>query len=191
MVSTAVPDRKKVNGLGDRLRARREAQGLTLRALGAQVGLSASFLAQVERSHANPSIESLQQIAQVLQVPIFYFFTEERAPERVVRAASRKHLTFPDSNITYELLHPALSYKSLGLLIRIGPGNRINPIRLSEPTEEWLLLLEGRVEILVAGERHELAPGDSIAYEGWELEGVVALGPDEAVLVGGMTPPAF
>ncbi len=191
MVLTPVPDRKKVSSLGDRLRARREAQGLTLRALGAQVGLSASFLAQVERSLANPSIESLQQIAQVLQVPIFYFFTEERTRERVVRAAGRKQLHFPDSNITYELLHPTLAHKSLGLLIRIGPGDRIDPLRLSEPTEEWLLVLEGRVEIFVAGDRYELAIGDSIAYEGWELEGVVALGPAEAVLVGGMTPPAF
>jgi len=191
MVPTAVPDRKKVNGLGERLRARREAQKLTLRALGAQVGLSASFLAQVEHSMVNPSIESLQQIAQVLRVPIFYFFTEERARERVVRAASRKQLHFPDSNITYELLHPTLDHKSLGLLIRIGPGNRIHPIHLSEPTEEWLLLLEGRAEIQVAGQRYELAAGDSIAYEGWELESVVALGPNEAVLVGGMTPPAF
>ena len=43
----------------------------------------------------------------------------------------------------------------------------------------------------MAGEHYELAAGDSIAYEGWELEGVVALGTDEAVLVGGMTPPAF
>jgi transcriptional regulator with XRE-family HTH domain len=191
MVPTAAPERKKVNGLGERIRARREALGLTLRALGAQVGLSASFLAQIERSQANPSIESLQLIAQVLKVPIFYFFTEERARDRVVRAASRKQLRFPDSNITYELLHPTLDHKSLGLIIRIGPGDRINPIHLSEPTEEWLLLLEGRVVIEVAGERHELAPGDSIAYEGWELQGVVSIGAEEAVLVGGMTPPAF
>jgi transcriptional regulator with XRE-family HTH domain len=190
-VPIAVPERKKVNALGERIRARREALGLSLRALGAQVGLSASFLAQVERSLASPSIESLQQIAQALKVPIFYFFTEERTLERVVRRQSRKQLHFPDSNITYELLHPSLNHKSLGLLIRIGPNDRINPIHLAEPTEEWLLVLEGRVQIEVAGERYELAPGDSIAYEGWELEGVVSLGPDEAVLVGGMTPPAF
>ena len=191
MASTSVPDRKKVNGLGDRIRTRREELGLTLRALGAQVGLSASFLAQVERSLANPSIESLQQIATVLQVPIFYFFTEERTRERVVGSTSRRQLHFPDSNITYELLHPTLSHKSLGLLIRIGPGDHIDPIHLTEPTEEWLLVIEGQVEIRVAGETHELAQGDSIAYEGWELEGVTALGPTEAVLVGGMTPPAF
>ncbi|MCC7361563.1 MAG: helix-turn-helix domain-containing protein [Anaerolineales bacterium] len=186
-----MPERKTVNGLGERLRARREALGLTLRALGAQVGLSASFLAQVERSLANPSIESLQQIAAVLKVPIFYFFTEERAPERVVRADGRKQLRLPDSHITYELLHPTLSHKSLGLLIRLGAGDHIHPIRLSEPTEEWLLVVAGRVQIRVAGETYELALGDSIAYEGWELEGVTALGTEEVVLVGGMTPPAF
>jgi transcriptional regulator with XRE-family HTH domain len=186
-----VPERKGVNGLGERIRSRREARGLTLRALGAKVGLSASFLAQVERGQANPSIDSLQLVAQVLDVPIFYFFTEERARERVVRQASRRKLHFPDSQITYELLHPTLNHKSLGLVIRIGPGDRINPLHLPEPTEEWLLLLEGRVVIELAGQKYDLSPGDSIAYEGWELQGVVSIGMEEAVLVGGMTPPAF
>ncbi len=191
MSSTAVPERKKVNSFGDRIRERRESQGLSLRALGSKVGLSGSFLAQVERGYANPSIESLQQIANALAVPIFYFFTETRAVERVVHEDSRRRLHFPDSNITYELLQPTLDHKSLGLVIRIGPGDRIDPIRLLEPTEEWLLLLEGRVIIDIAGSQYELQPGDSVAYEGWELQGVTSIGEKEAVLVGGMTPPAF
>jgi transcriptional regulator with XRE-family HTH domain len=186
-----VPERKKVNGFGERIRERREHQKLTLRALAAEVGLSASFLAQVERGYTNPSIESLQQIANALKVPIFYFFTAERTVDRVVHETARRRLHFPDSNITYELLHPTLSHKSLGLVIRIGPGDRIDPIHLSEPTEEWLLLLEGQVIVEIAGARYPLAPGDSISYEGWELQGVTSTGDTEAVLVGGMTPPAF
>ncbi len=191
MSLSTVPERKKVNGFGERIRERREDQQLTLRALAAKVGLSASFLAQVEHGYANPSIESLQQIANALNVPIFYFFTAERTVERVVHESARRRLHLPDSNITYELLHPTLSHKSLGLVIRIGPGDCIHPIHLSEPTEEWLLLLEGRVEVEIAGSKHTLEPGDSIAYEGWELQGVVSTGETEAVLVGGMTPPAF
>ena len=191
MSLSTVPERKKVNGFGERIRERREDQQLTLRALAAKVGLSASFLAQVEHGYANPSIESLQLIANALNVPIFYFFTAERTVDRVVHEATRRRLHLPDSNITYELLHPTLSHKSLGLVIRIGPGDQIHPIHLSEPTEEWLLLLQGQVIVEIAGSQYRMEPGDSITYEGWELQGVASIGEREAVLVGGMTPPAF
>ena len=165
--------------------------GMSLRALGEKVELTASFLAQVERGLTNPSLASLRQIANVLEVPIFYFFTEERLAGRIVRHDARRKLHFPGSNLTYELLVPSLKRQSMGLVIHLGPGEHIDPIRLTEPTEEWLLLLEGKVEIQIAGERHELAPGDSISYEGWELDGVVSTGHSEAVLIGNMTPPAF
>jgi transcriptional regulator with XRE-family HTH domain len=186
-----VADHKDTGQFGERIRQRRRAMGLSLRALGEKVELTASFLAQVERGLANPSIASLRQIANVLEVPIFYFFTQERLAERIVRRDARRKLHFPDSNLTYELLVPSLKRQSMGLVIRLGPGEHIDPIRLSEPTEEWLLLLQGQVEICVAGERHVLEPGDSISFEGWEIEGVVSTGDTEAVLVGNMTPPAF
>ena len=183
--------RAKDNHFGERIRERRKALGKSLRQLGGEVNLTASFLAQVERGLANPSVISLQEIAHVLKVPVFYFFTETQPKQRVVRRENRRKLHFPSSNITYELLLPSLNYKSMGLVIRLGPGERIDPIRLSEPTEEWLMLLEGEIEFQLAGERYKLNPGDTICYEGWELQGVVSTGETEAVMVGNMTPPAF
>jgi transcriptional regulator with XRE-family HTH domain len=181
----------QVNLFGQRIRDRRTALGMSLRELGKEVDLTASFLAQVERGLANPSLVSLQQIAHVLQVPIFYFFTEERSRQRVVRRDGRRQLHFPDANITYELLLPSLNHKSMGLVIRLGPGDHINPLRLSEPTEEWLLVLQGKIKIVVAGEEYELESGDAVSYEGWELQELACVGEGEAVLVGSMTPPAF
>jgi transcriptional regulator with XRE-family HTH domain len=182
---------ERVNHFGERIRERRAALGMSLRDLGKEVDLTASFLAQVERGQANPSVISLQQIARVLKVPIFYFFTEERSRQRVVRRDQRRQLHFPDANVTYELLLPSLNHKSMGLVIRLGPGDRITPIHLSEPTEEWLYVLQGRIKMTVAGEKYELEPGDTISYEGWELQALCAAGEAEAVLIGSMTPPAF
>jgi len=176
---------------GQRLRLRRKAKGLSLRELGEKVNLTASFLAQVERGKTNPSISSLQQIAKALEVPIFFFFSQDKRERRVVTRANRARLSFPDSNVTYELLLPNLDHKSMGLVIRLGPGERINPIRLTESTEEWLLLTQGEVTVDIAGTRHRMSSGDSIWYEGWELQGVECNGDTEALLVCNMTPPAF
>ena len=91
----------------------------------------------------------------------------------------------------HELLLPGLNHRAMGLTIRVGPGVVIHPIGLSEPTEEWLLVLQGSVEIDINGVVYPLQAGASICYEGWEFRGLTSLGPEDAVLVGGMTPPAF
>ena len=184
-------DRAMATDFGERLRSRRKARGLSLRQLGEGTGLTASFLAQVERGEANPSIGSLHLIANALDVPIFYFFAQDARERRVVSQENRARLSFPDSNVTYELLLPNLDHKSMGLVIRLGPGERIDPIRLTEPTEEWLLITQGEVTVLIAGHRYPMKQGDSIWYEGWELQSVECTGKGEAVLVCNMTPPAF
>lgn len=176
---------------GRRLRMRRKAKGLSLRQLGQKVDLSASFLAQVERGETNPSIGSIQLIAKALEVPIFFFFSQDKREKRVVTQANRARLSFPDSNVTYELLLPNLDHKSMGLVIRLGPGERIDPIRLTEPTEEWLLLIRGEVRVDIADHHYPMKSGDSIWYEGWELQSVECTGDSEALLVCNMTPPAF
>jgi transcriptional regulator with XRE-family HTH domain len=176
---------------GERLRTRRKTKGLSLRELGEKIDLTASFLAQVERGEANPSIVSLQRIANALDVPIFYFFSQGEPERRVVSRDNRAKLSFPDSNVTYELLLPNLDHKSMGLVIRLGPGERIDPICLTEPTEEWLLLIQGEVTVHIAGNQHPMKPGDSIWYESWELQCVESTSDTEAVLVCNMTPPAF
>ena len=49
-----------------KLKARRRQQQLSLRALAARVGFSASFLSQVELAQVSPSLGSLDRIAQAL-----------------------------------------------------------------------------------------------------------------------------
>lgn len=56
--------------LGARIHERRSAAGLSLRALAARSGLSASFLSQLERSKADPNVSSLRQLANGLGTTI-------------------------------------------------------------------------------------------------------------------------
>ncbi|MDI6871781.1 MAG: helix-turn-helix transcriptional regulator [Bacillota bacterium] len=54
--------------LGARLRLAREARELTLEAVAQKVGISASYLSQIERDLATPSVATLRQLSEVLQV---------------------------------------------------------------------------------------------------------------------------
>jgi transcriptional regulator with XRE-family HTH domain len=62
--------------IGDKLRAVRAEQGLSLRDLAAKAEVSASLLSQIENGKANPSVRSLHSIADALSVSVDYFFPE-------------------------------------------------------------------------------------------------------------------
>jgi transcriptional regulator with XRE-family HTH domain len=74
-------------GLGDKLRELRKAKSLTLDALAENVGMSKSYLWELEnRPSPRPSAEKLSAIAAVLGVPIDYFLddkVEQPRPEHL------------------------------------------------------------------------------------------------------------
>jgi mannose-6-phosphate isomerase-like protein (cupin superfamily) len=59
------------------------------------------------------------------------------------------------------------------------------------PTEECFVVLQGRLEIGVAGQVYELKAGDSIYVEGRNLQAIRAISEEDTVYFGAMTPPAF
>lgn len=64
-------------GIGEKLRAARKEQNLSLRELAGKAEISASMLSQIENGKATPSVRSLHSIADALNVPFDYFFPNE------------------------------------------------------------------------------------------------------------------
>jgi len=52
--------------MGDRIRARRHAQGLTLKAIARRSGIAIGTISQIERAASAPSVSSLFAIARAL-----------------------------------------------------------------------------------------------------------------------------
>jgi transcriptional regulator with XRE-family HTH domain len=59
---------------GKRLRKLRRNKDLTQEQLADMVGVSLSFIGQLERGESGPSLETVQKIAEVLEVDISEFF---------------------------------------------------------------------------------------------------------------------
>jgi transcriptional regulator with XRE-family HTH domain len=68
--------------LGDRLRERRSARGLTQGQLGEHCGLHRTFIGSVERGERNLSILNLRLIARVLRVPLSDLLAENPSAEK-------------------------------------------------------------------------------------------------------------
>jgi DNA-binding XRE family transcriptional regulator/mannose-6-phosphate isomerase-like protein (cupin superfamily) len=66
------------NGLdiGKKIRAARQNQGMSLRALAAKASVSPSMLSQIENNRANPSVTTLYNIAEALSISVNYFFPD-------------------------------------------------------------------------------------------------------------------
>ena len=178
--------------IGARIRARRKETGLSLRELGRRTHLTAGFLSQLENGRGLPSLNSLQRISTALEVPMFYFLDQTGAPpDPVVRADQRRRLYFSETHMGYDLLTPDLTHQMMSVLIHMDPGACRVAAPLSKPNEQWMLVLRGQLQIVVAGQTHTLATGDSIYYDGQVLNEFSATGAEPLDVVCCITPPAL
>jgi quercetin dioxygenase-like cupin family protein/DNA-binding XRE family transcriptional regulator len=69
--------------LGERIRAERVRQGISLRGLARTVGVSASMISQIETSKTQPSVSTLYAITSALGISIEDLFTEPVAADEV------------------------------------------------------------------------------------------------------------
>jgi transcriptional regulator with XRE-family HTH domain len=177
--------------IGDKIKQRRTELNMSLRDLAAQSDLTASYISQVERKVSVPSIESLRKISKALHVPTFYFFLENDSPSPVVRRADRRKLTLPKSNLTYELLTPNLNRKMEIVLAELKPGRGDVQLVHHANTEECILVLEGQLEVVIAGDTYILDTGDSVYFEGALLQKIAQHGTETVRYLSVITPPIF
>jgi transcriptional regulator with XRE-family HTH domain len=187
--------------LGQRIRQRRKSQKQTLVELAKQCGISPSFLSQVERDQANPSIGTLQSLAHALGLTMATFFEEpgqrEDSPQpgetlaAVVRADRRKLIIYPGSGTRHELLSPDLQRKIQMTWIVMPPGADTGDVPFLHEGEECGIVLQGKVEARIGDERYVLSSGDAIYHASDIPHGSRNIGDDDAIMIVASTPPSF
>lgn len=177
--------------IGEKIKQRRKELGLSLRELAEKVDLTASFLSQIERDQASPSIDSLRKISQALSVPMFYFLLEQDAPSPVVRHHQRRQLTLPEANITYQLLTPNVDRKMEVILAELDPRDGEVPLVHYQHTEECIFVLKGALDVTLGSELYQLEAGDAIYFDGLMLQHLKARGTERVSYLSIITPPIF
>ncbi|GAA3066649.1 hypothetical protein GCM10010464_33730 [Pseudonocardia yunnanensis] len=95
--------RRDITGVGERLRARRLAAGLTLRRFARDLGVSASLVSQIENGKSRPSVDTLYAICSALDLSIDELFSNVGAGQ----APRSEHHTG-----TTQADHPTHSFRS-------------------------------------------------------------------------------
>ena len=74
--------------IGDKLKDLRKKKGLSLRAVGKEIGISFNTLSAYERNIVQPTLENCYKMAKFFEVPIEYFIFGEK------ELATRKPIGF-------------------------------------------------------------------------------------------------
>ena len=158
--------------IGQRLRERRRAAGLSLHALAARTGCSIGYISQVERGLSTASIKFLTAAADAFGMGLAGFFVTEAEAETkpggdiVVRKGERGRLGLWRAGIAKELLTPPQGASALNLfMVRIEPFGSSGEEDYRHGGEEAGFVIEGELTLKVDGREFHLEAGDSFRFE--------------------------
>jgi transcriptional regulator with XRE-family HTH domain len=188
MEGDAIESFIKDKRIGLRIRALRQKNGMGLVDLGLHVGLSASFLSQLETGRVVPTLRNLARIAMVFSKDLSYFFDPgPRTLFKVHRKAERVRL--PQSGVE----DPMYYFESLGYLV---PDRQLDPYlaefqplagRSSRPHQhagcEFLYVLKGRLSIEHGDNLYELDGGDSVYFDSSTKHSYSCMGEEPATVL--------
>jgi len=133
--------------IGQKIRALRKERGLTIKDLAQAVRCSPSFISQVERGKASPSIATLKQIASALKVNIVDFEISMR------RWRAR----------IYMLVKSTRGKRMQPFYTVIQPGGGSTGLYNHEG-EEFGIVLKGELEINLNGVKYRVKENESFYY---------------------------
>lgn len=151
--------------VGQRIRALRERESLSLRALAERCGLSTTAISQIERGDTSPTVSSLHMLATALGVSITDLFQSDHRSV-AIHIKPQQRLRNDSDGILMESLGIGLPYQRMEpFLVTVAPhrGNADQPV--SHAGEEFVHCLDGVLDYNVDGHTYRLEEGDSLLFE--------------------------
>lgn len=190
-----------MTSLGKRIRFYRERIQLTAKEMAARMDVSPSTISKIENDKIKPSMEMLQKISEVINVPVGELFIEgeiENIPAlstyaqvSVVRKNERRKLILYNSDIEYMLLSPSFHGRSELAMMELKQGQNSGIPKRHPFGEEFILVLEGSLKIRINSDEYHLGPGDSITFDATIAHSYGNFSSEKTVIISGNTPPVF
>ena len=157
------------NAVGARVKALREAMGLSLRDLSERSGVSPTMLSQVERGGTSPTLAVAEKIAGGLDLTLSQLLRLDEV-QHVVISRSTDHLVRNRKGHRIEEMTPPLPGQRADVSShRLEPGASTggsDDAPMHEPgSRETAVVLEGELVLVFEGERHQLAAGDGVTFD--------------------------
>jgi transcriptional regulator with XRE-family HTH domain len=111
--------------IGDRLKTLREQKKLSQGDVEKRTGLLRCYISRVENGHTVPSVDTMERMAQALEVPMYRLFTDEehvKAPNIPAEIIPRRAANSKQERVVraFAKLFARMDEKSRGLLIHMA-----------------------------------------------------------------------
>jgi transcriptional regulator with XRE-family HTH domain len=187
---------RRPGNLGEKIRILRKKLEMTQKELAEQVGLTPSFISQLEKNLISPSLDSLLKLSDKLNTQPIYFLTdEEDTPlQKMVIKPNERQEIFPQKFKKGEL--------KLQLLISDTFNRRMEPYLLtiqeravidghfySHKGDEFAYVMKGELEVEIQNGKQLLREGDSLYLGSTFPSKWKNTGKGDAVLLWILSPP--
>ncbi|AGM24694.1 helix-turn-helix domain-containing protein [Spiroplasma chrysopicola] len=176
-------------GLGEKLKLLRQKNNLTIEELANRCELTKGYISQLERDISSPSIETLQNILEVLGTTLGDFFKQEKNRQFVYKPEDR--YVVEQEQYSIEWLVPNAHVNELEpILLSLKPygeSQRLLPFE----GEIFGYVLKGNIEVISGSRTQRANPQDSFYLYGNNQHYLKNVTNDVAEILWISTPPIF
>jgi len=155
--------------VGGRMRALREALGLSLRDLAERSGVSAPMLSQVERGETSPTLSVAGRIATGLDLSLSQLLRLDEGEHVAVVRDGQGRRRRRGGHSVEELTPPLPGQRADVSRHTLAPGATTggpsDPPMHEPGARETAVVLAGSLTLLIDGDEHELAAGDAVTFD--------------------------
>lgn len=145
--------------VGPRLRTLRQSRTISLAALAAETGLTASTLSRLETGKLRPTLEQLLPLARAYGVPLDDLVAapptgDPRIHLRPIRRADFTVVPLtrrPGGIQAYKVIYP--------------PATSSAPTLQTHDGYEWFYVLNGHVRLILGDQQYQLGPGEAADFD--------------------------
>lgn len=154
--------------VGRRLRELRTLRGTSMRVLAQISGLNINTLSLIENGRTSPSVSTLQQLSQGLQVPLTEFFRTDSSSLQLAhqKQGQRPRLSLEVGSmedLASGMQHPGAE----PLILTLERGAHSGKTPIVHTGREFVYCLEGCITYTVQERDYVLESGDSLCFESY------------------------
>ena len=147
------------------LREARKARGLSLDAVAKLSGVSRSMVSQIERGESSPTVATLWNLTQALQVDFAGLLEGRPAPGIEITRAGAAPVIARSPGVRIRILSPAEAVGEHEVYdLAFEPGAMLVSDPHSPGCREHLTVVEGALSVQSGEDAEDLGPGDTARY---------------------------
>lgn len=178
--------------VGKKLKSIRLKEGLTIQELALRSRVSSNMISRVERGLTIPSVQILMKLAEVFEKSINYFVEEVTTTHEVVFSSpGQRDTTVYDDELnmhTESFTSGLRDPQFMAFLCTIPKGGSSGRQQMYHPGDELIVLLDGQLQVTIAGEPYLLEAGDSLSFKSHLPHRWDNIGDDQARVIWTLSP---